>query len=161
MDIRRGDICDALALSHLLARVWKVAYQGIFPQTFLENIQDDDWVVGFQQGLVSPDATTLVVQIDGKIVGMIAFGKGRDLGREDQIEIYMLNVLSEYQGQKIGSSLMRSVLEQIGEQRVYLKVAVKNQAAQQFYMKHGFCNSKQIQVRQIADFTFDEWLFEK
>lgn len=92
MDIRHGGVDDALALSYLLARVWRVAYRDIFPQTFLDNIQDDGWVAGFEQALVNPHSTTLVAEENGKIVGMIAFGKGRDAERHEQAEIYAINV---------------------------------------------------------------------
>lgn len=161
MRIRQGNIQDAMALSHLLAKVWRVAYRDIFPQTFLDNIQDDGWVAGFEQGLANPEATTLVAEENGKIIGMIAFGKGRDAERQEQAEIYAMNVQPEYQGQQIGSRLMGEALTLLGEQRIYLKVAMKNVPAQQFYIKNGFSNSEQIQMRQIADFSFDEWVFEK
>ncbi|MDO4697972.1 MAG: GNAT family N-acetyltransferase [Pasteurellaceae bacterium] len=161
MDIRYGEADDALALSYLLARVWRVAYRGIFPQTFLDNIQDDGWVAGFEQGLANPEATTLVAEENGKIMGMIAFGKGRDAERQDQAEIYAINVSPDYQRQKIGSHLMCEALKKLGEQKVYLKVAAKNFPAQQFYVKHGFSYTQQSRIRHIADFSFDEWLFEK
>lgn len=160
MQIRQANLNDASALSHLLAKVWRVAYRGIFPQDFLDNIQDDGWTEGFKQGLSNPQATTLVAEIDRRIVAMIAFGKGREENQAEN-EIYALNVLPEFQGQKIGSALMKCAFAQLGESGIYLKVAVKNYTAQRFYAKHGFHNSQQIQTRQIADFRFDEWIFQR
>lgn len=160
MKLRPAEINDALAISRLLARTWRVAYRGIFPQHFLDNLQDDGWAEGFKKAVCDPNATTMVAEIDGEIVGMIDFGKGRDPEWAAN-EIYALNVLPEFQGKKIGSALMHFALEKLANQPVYLKVAVKNTSAQAFYRKHGFHNSQHQQTRQIADFAFDEWVFQR
>lgn len=158
MNLRLADINDAPAISRLLARTWRVAYRGIFPQPFLDNLQDDGWAAGFKKAVCDPTATTIVAEMDGKIVGMIGFGKGRDPQFAPN-EIYALNVLPDFQGQNIGSALLSFALSKLASEQVYLKVATGNQRAQAFYQKHGFVNSQIQQTRQMANFEFSEWVF--
>lgn len=161
MHIRRALLSDAQALSHLLAKVWRVTYQGIFPQNFLDNIQEDGWTVGFQQSLDNPDVQIFVAEKGKQLVGMIAFGKGRNPELNIEHEIYALNVLPEFQQQKIGSTLMQLALAKMSDKPVYLKVAVENELAQRFYLKHGFQNRGIQHSRQIADFSFQEWIYQR
>ncbi|MGX2948640.1 GNAT family N-acetyltransferase [Frederiksenia canicola] len=161
MHIRRALLSDAQALSHLLAKVWRVAYQGIFPQNFLDNIQEDGWTVGFQQSLDNPDVQIFVAEEGKQLVGMIAFGKGRNSELDIENEIYALNVLPEFQQQKIGSTLMQLAFAKMADKPIYLKVAVKNELAQRFYLKHGFQNRGIQYPRQIADFRFQEWIYQR
>lgn len=161
MHIRRALLSDTQALSHLLAKVWRVAYQGIFPQNFLDNIQEDGWTVGFQQSLDNPDVQIFVAEEGKQLVGMIAFGKGRNSELDIENEIYALNVLPEFQQQKIGSTLMQLAFAKMADKPVYLKVAVENELAQRFYLKHGFQNRGIQQSRQIADFRFQEWIYQR
>ncbi|QIM62250.1 hypothetical protein A1D29_02445 [Pasteurellaceae bacterium Orientalotternb1] len=161
MQIRQALPTDAQTLSHLLAKVWRVAYQGIFPQDFLDNLQEDGWTAGFQQSLSTPDVHIFVAEEKKQIVGMIAFGKGRSPELHIENEIYALNVLPEFQQQKIGSALMQFALAKMADRPVYLNVAVENETAQRFYLKHGFQNSGIQQPRQIADFSFQEWVYQR
>lgn len=161
MHIRQAHLSDAQALSHLLAKVWRVAYQGIFPQHFLDNIQEEDWVAGFQQSLNNPDVQIFVVEEGKQLVGMIAFGKGRNSELDIENEIYALNVLPEFQQQKIGSTLMQLAFAKMADKPVYLKVAVENELAQRFYLKHGFQNRGIQHSRQIAYFRFQEWIYQR
>lgn len=161
MKIRQAELKDAVALSHLLAQVWRVAYKGIFPQSFLDNIQDNGWVEGFQKSLADPQSQIFVAEIEQNIIGMIAFGKGRDEQLNIAHEIYALNVLPDFQRQQVGSTLMNFALNEkgLGKRGGYLKVAQQNTQAQHFYQKLGFYNTEMEQERQIADFCFKEWIY--
>lgn len=158
MQIRVAQLADAADISRLLAQTWRVAYRGIFPQPFLDNLQDDGWTEGFKKAVSDPTATTLVAEMNGEIVGMIGFGKARDPQFAPN-EIYALNVLPAFQQQKIGSALMHAALAKLAGERVYLKVAIENHYAQEFYRKQGFHRTEIIQIRQIADFSFQEVVY--
>lgn len=161
--ISQAKVEDASAISHLLAHVWREAYQGIFPDHFLARIQNEDWTDGFKKALIDPFATTLVAEQDGEIIGMIGFGKARDSQWQHATEIYALNVLPNYQHQNIGTALINHCLESLEpkDQKAYLKVACKNLIAQKCYAKVGLHNTQQQIERQIADFAFQEWIFAR
>lgn len=159
--IQIAKIEHAAELSTLLAKVWRVAYQGIFPQSFLDNIQTDGWTEGLRKSIADRNVTLLVAQKEEQIVGMISFGPARDTELNIRNEIYAINVLPEFQQQKIGEQLLQAALttEALKDKPVYLRVAKENHTAQHFYLKHGFTNSKIEKIRQIADFSFAEWVY--
>lgn len=158
-----GRIEQAAELSALLAKVWMVAYRGIFPNAFLDNIQPDGWTQGLARTLADPNTHFLVAQQAEQIIGMLSFGLARDTDLAISYEIYAINILPEFQHQKIGSMLMASALNEYGlkDHAVYLRVARENNAAQQFYLKHGFINTRIEKIRHIADFSFTEWVYRR
>ena len=50
MDIRKGMVADAEAISSILAQSWKVAFKGSVPQKYLDELKEDFWVDFFPTG---------------------------------------------------------------------------------------------------------------
>lgn len=163
MNIRLAQISDAENLSALLAEVWKSAYQGIFPQAFLDEITPNKWVEGFRHTLTQNISAIFVYEINNQIVGMISAGKARDTELNIPFEIYALNISPHFQRQHIGKALMQYVFTyfELKNNQVYLKVAEQNINARTFYEKLGFINTEIIAERQIEAFTFRELIYKK
>jgi ribosomal-protein-alanine N-acetyltransferase len=84
---------------------------------------------------MSPD-TFLVAEYQGEVIGFI-------LAVNDDIcsaRILMLSIVRVYQGQGIGSSLLRMLLCRIKDRvkKISLEVRIDNTRAITFYLHHGF-----------------------
>lgn len=156
MQIRRVTKEDFDELSQLLTQVWKSTYQGIFPQIFLDNLEDQKWLAGLTSMLHSQTECWLA-EHNKKIVGMLTFGEGRKEYAE--AEIYVINVLPSFQGQGIGKALIQFALAQLKGKSVYLEVVVQNHQARRFYEQHGFRDTFIVTERQMADFTFQQVVY--
>ncbi len=156
MQIRRVTKDDFDEISQLLTQVWKSAYQGIFPQIFLDNLEDQKWLAGLAS-MLNSQAECWLAEQDEKIVGMLTFGDGRKEYAE--AEIYVINVLPSFQGQGIGKALIQFALAQLKGKSVYLEVVVQNHQARRFYEQHGFRDTFIVTERQMADFTFQQVVY--
>ncbi len=161
MQIRAATAQDLVEISALLTQVWRQAYQGIFPQTFLDNLQDQKWLAGLTATLNSPAEFWLAETDENrhgrKIVGMLIFGAARQAFAE--AEIYVINVLPEYQHQGIGNALIQFALNRLAGQRVYLEVVAQNHAARRFYAAQGFAPTDITTTRQIGDFSISQMVY--
>lgn len=132
---------DAETISKIYAASWKGAYQGIVPQTFLDQLKDTFWVAAFQEWL---GHSTMQAQIlfDKDIpIGCAAWGKAREERYDGWAEIVSFYLLPSYFGRGFARRLMDSVLEEIkkeGYHSVYLWVLKENGRAKRFYEKIGF-----------------------
>ncbi len=156
MQIRRVTKDDFDEISQLLTQVWKSAYQGIFPQIFLDNLEDQKWLAGLAS-MLNSQAECWLAEQDEKIVGMLTLGDGRKEYAE--AEIYVINVLPSFQGQGIGKALIQFALAQLKGKSVYLEVVVQNHQARRFYEQHGFRDTFIVTERQMADFTFQQVVY--
>lgn len=156
MQIRRVTKEDFEELSQLLTQVWKSTYQGIFPQTFLDNLEDQKWLAGLAS-MLNSQAECWLAEQDEKIVGMLTFGHGRKEYAE--AEIYVINVLPSFQGQGIGKALIQFALAQLKGKSVYLEVVCQNHQARRFYEQNGFYDTHQISERHMADFSFQQAVY--
>ncbi len=115
----RRDGTEAIASVHV--RSWRETYDGLLPARQLETLDVDEKAVFWARTLdrQGPDATTLVAEADGAIVGVAAGGPPRDEARADEGEVYALYVLDSHQGQGLGGELFEGVLDHLrGRERM-------------------------------------------
>ena len=76
-----------------------------------------------------------IIQFRGRDCGVMALA-----GKSDHLRLYQLYLLTEYQGQGIGSECMKVILQQAESERqsVRLQVLKVNQRAAAFYERLGF-----------------------
>ena len=67
-----------------------------------------------------------------------------EISNQWPITIMSIGVLPEYQGNGLGRSLLKSVLELYPNENIYLKVNVKNYVAQNLYTSVGFVTIGEI-----------------
>jgi len=58
---RMATIIDAEIISNIHASSWKVAYKGIVPQRYLDELRDDFWVQAFRSWLSNDILTTHLI----------------------------------------------------------------------------------------------------
>lgn len=94
--------------------------------------------------LEDPDITYYLLYSDGELAGYYKLNENKsqtDIWDADSLELERIYVLSELQGRKIGSSVMRLVLDEARERQkkyIWLGVWEKNIPAIRFYQRLGF-----------------------
>ena len=93
MLIRNAHIEDANCIAEIHVRTWQYAYAGLMPAAVLERLSVSDREKFWAQRLRSGEATVLVSEIEGKIVGWLVLGPSRDERSDESVaEIYGLYV---------------------------------------------------------------------
>ncbi len=80
-----------------------------------------------------PGAKTWIAKDNDIVVGFIAVLKG-----SEGSSIEALHILPQYQGQGIGTELLKKALELLGNKKISLEVVEYNHKAQELYKKFGF-----------------------
>ncbi|WP_167753820.1 GNAT family N-acetyltransferase [Granulicatella sp. WM01] len=162
VNIRLANLDDAKQMSQVHARTWKVAYKGIFAQSYLNQLPDTAWEESFKRGIQAKKSLFLVAEVDHQIVGCITGGRTRWTD-EEKGEIYSLYVLPEYQHQGIGKSLVITILESLYCQynSVYVLAVDRNTKARRFYECLGFKDTGQIKKSELHGAVFSNCLYEK
>ncbi|GAY76606.1 GCN5-related N-acetyltransferase [Sporolactobacillus inulinus] len=131
---------DDLGLVH--ASSWKAAYQGIVPQSYLDQLTAQSRAAFFKKAVPMSKHAFYIAYSDGKPVGMISFGKARDQELAENVgEISALYYRSNVWGKGYGRQLMDLAIRQLKEQNyktVSLWVFEQNAHARRFYEKYGF-----------------------
>lgn len=143
MQIRTAELMDAKRIASLHVNVWRAAYKGIMPDSFLDSMDINYYEQGWSKTLKAPgNGNYIVAQVDKELVGFATFGPARDTNVEDKnsAELVALNISPEYWRQAIGSQLLSGVIDsvKVKYKNLYLWVAEKNIRAISFYEKHGF-----------------------
>ena len=145
--ITRND--DLESIGNIYAQSWKVAYSGIIPQDYLDNLTGGQWV----NVLADSKYDTYVILEDGKYVGAVSVCAARDEKMANYGEIVSLYLLPEYFGQGYAKPLfdcaVNALLEK-GYRNIYLWVLNENIRAQRFYEKQGFHKNGNTFFSEIA-----------
>lgn len=118
--LARMEDASTLARIHTLSRVTAMPW---LPR--LHTPEEDIW---WMETIVLPEQEVWVAEINEVIVGLAAI-------HGDMLE--QLYILPEYQGQGVGSALLRKAIE-VADAPVRLWVFQENKAARAFYEHHGF-----------------------
>jgi GNAT superfamily N-acetyltransferase len=154
IQIREATTMNADAIAEVHVTTWRAAYRGILPAAYLDSlsvgIRADRWY----RSLVAGQPRVLVADVDGAIVGWIAFGPCRDADKDASWgEVEALYVLPAYWGNGVGRRLMecaRRKLTEAGYTDVLLWVLAENGRARAFYSQVGFENDGTSRGIEIA-----------
>lgn len=131
---------DAHAIGQIQAEAWLGSYASPENDITVDDIQlkIDEWnQIGdkrIEDNLNNSSSHTWVAKIGQKIVGFVAVLKTEN---EDKLEA--LFILPEYQGQGIGTRLLETALNWLGDSRkIITDVVSYNQRAKDLYKKFGF-----------------------
>ncbi|MDP4536698.1 GNAT family N-acetyltransferase [Alkalimonas collagenimarina] len=142
--IRHAELSDAAAL--------QMIYQQ--PSIFANTLQLPYQSVSHWQALCQPTAGfyNLIAELDGELVGQLGLQQFQNQRRRHVADIGMA-VSEPYQGQGIGSALLRSALEMadnwLNIHRLELQVYSSNEAAVALYERFGF----EVEA-ELTDFAF-------
>jgi ribosomal protein S18 acetylase RimI-like enzyme len=143
--IRPGVATDATALAELAART--------FSETFAADNRPEDMALHTAQAygtsqqqseLADPNIATLLVDVDGQLVGYAQLRSGvtpKCVTGEKPIELWRFYIARPWQGQGLAQALMRKVESDAygrGGRTLWLGVWERNERAKAFYHKNGF-----------------------
>ncbi len=131
---------DYSEITHVSIDVWKQAYKGIIDQDFLDTINFEKWLEGRKKWLKEPNKYAIIALKDTKIIGFCEFGVSSHL-EYSKGEIYAIYILPQYQGEGIGTMLLKKAIHRLEEENLipYIIIALeKNNSARNFYEKLGF-----------------------
>jgi RimJ/RimL family protein N-acetyltransferase len=161
MEIRKATIADIPNISRIHALTWKAAYQGLVPQTFLDELKEDNWTEVFTDSIGRRLLTVQLIFDGGKPAGCISYGKSRDNGLPDWGEVVSFYLLPQYWGKGYAKLLMDTAMADLSRnfRNVYLWVLKENKRARRFYEKNHFrWNNEEaefeLQGQKLADVRY-------
>jgi len=114
---------------------WHETYAGLIPADYLAKTTLEKCV---QMAHRWPQ-NTLLLKCGGDVIGFACYGTCADGDLPDTGELIAIYLLGEYQGQKLGLSLMQAAMEKLTDKRrVALWVLKGNGKAIHFYERYGF-----------------------
>lgn len=146
VEVRRAQADDAPGIANVHVQSWQEAYAHLAPAEALAALNVERraqrWV-----DIISEDKTEVWVALaEGKIVGWMSVGHGRDDGPRPT-ELEGLYVLASHHGTGIGQRLMESG---IGKGPAYLWMAADNPRARTFYERNGFSPDGESATHEIV-----------
>lgn len=139
---------DAAAIGRVYCEGWKAAYDGLMPDFFLHALTPENCAP--KPDHIAPDRR-LVAEVDGKVVGTVTFGKGREDGA--LAEIQSIYVLPDFWDKGQGSALFRAVVEKAKAQSypgLYVWTLEGNARAKAFYERMGMTATGETREFEIA-----------
>lgn len=145
--VRRATPDDAEALALVHVESWKVAYEEVFPREALSALDASQRIPVWERNLSDRRLITLVVEVEGGVVGFALLGPERHLpGVEgtpepDVGEVYAVYLHPSVWRQGLGRRLMNAAeaeLAAAGYREAVLWVLDANHRARAFYRATGW-----------------------
>lgn len=157
--LRRGTRADVPAFRALGEAVVPPTY-GPIDAAYAQRMLDEWWVRERFEASLAVN-THLVVESDGQVVAMAAFGRLSQSHRDfphvtgDREVMWKLYVHPEHHGRGIGGRLLAEVEELVEGDELWLEVVDGNDQAFDFYRARGF-----VEVERVSDGRWpdDVWL---
>ena len=139
ISIRRWLRTDLPTIQRLLLDTWLDAYGSFIPREDLTGYLHAQYSQPKLEALFAdPDVTGLVAEADGAVIGYAKLYHAR---AEQRFYVHQLYILPARQGLGLGHRLMACAEErarELGADRIWLGVMVKNAQAVAWYKKMGF-----------------------
>lgn len=139
ISIRRWLRADLLTIQRLLLDTWLDAYGSFIPREDLAGYLNAHYSQAKLEALLEDsDVTGLVAEADGAVIGYAKLYHAR---AEQRFYVHQLYILPARQGLGLGHRLMACAEErarELGADRIWLGVMVKNAQAAAWYKKMGY-----------------------
>jgi ribosomal protein S18 acetylase RimI-like enzyme len=133
---------DAARIARVHVASWQAGYRHLMPWKFLANLSVEDRAAMWAQCIAKGQPWLLVVEVDGEVVGFVAYGKARGAtDDEDTGEIWAIYVDPQHWAKSAGKALLGAAvddLRQRGFGQIVLWAIVGNERADRFYTRAGF-----------------------
>jgi GNAT superfamily N-acetyltransferase len=113
--IRKADAADSAGLARVQVDSYRIAYAGIFPQSYLDHFtheeQEQDW-----RDLISADFEDVLLVAESEVGEIIGYALGaKDAGKDGPYagELVALHVRRTAQGQGIGRQLIAATAREL------------------------------------------------
>ena len=160
MLIRLAEPDDAMAVARVHVRSWQVAYRGLLPGEYLDQLRPEDRAQRYDFATRDPLKPRTIVAADGDgIQGFATTMPSRDADLTDQGELCALYVDPEQWGCGIGAALIRAArahLFEAGFRGAILWVLVGNDRATRFYESDGWTADGHRRTDSVWGVTVNE-----
>lgn len=150
--IRRAEWDDCAALAGVHVRSWQATYRGAFPDEFLDALEPADRIPTWEHHLGDDRTSTLVAEVDGRLVGFVLVGPERSAEGPTVGEVYAIYLEPDTWGRGIGRQLMAAaedLLHRQGYGEAVLWVLDSNTAARRFYERVGWRHDGGVKAEPI------------
>ena len=133
---------DAIGIARVRHETWLATYPnaetGVTPEDILaKNLQSEDQIKRWRKGIEDETGTRKIWVAKNDAGEVVGYGQGKK--GESENEIWGLYVLPAYQGKGLGSKLMKSVMDWLGDDKpTTLSVAAYSSNAIELYKRFGF-----------------------
>lgn len=120
---------------------WDDTYRGYVSAQALSEEMREKRRAALDEERRTGSPQTYVYEADGKVLGVLTFGRCGDADRPDSFEIWRLYIAPEAQGQGIGRALLQYGEEQArrgGYEEAVIWAFRENTRACEFYRRHGY-----------------------
>ena len=130
MEVRKAERKDMKLLGRIMAVSFRSAFSAFISQQLLDACAQEDNCAALLDDVFTAGEMNFLI---GEESGMLIWQRtGEDA------EIVALHSLPESWGSGLGSALLATALEEIGDRPVYLWAFKENKRARRFYEKNGF-----------------------
>ena len=141
MFCRDAVVEDSIAIARVWVAAWRAAYPGLMPAGYLAGLNAEAARPRFEQGLRA-NASVLVLELDGDIVGFSRYGASRDPDAGPETgEVIAINLHPSWWRRGLGRELIRETQQRLrrrGFSEATLWVLHGNASACQFYEALGW-----------------------
>ena len=130
MTIRNAEFEDMKRLGHIMSVSFRSAFADFVTQQTMDACTREENCIALLEGIYREGKMHFLI---GEDSGMLCWQDA-----ESGAEIVAIHSLPESWGTGLGSAMLQTALDQIGERPVFLWAFQKNKRARRFYEKHGF-----------------------
>ncbi|WHY78484.1 GNAT family N-acetyltransferase [Neobacillus sp. WH10] len=152
MKIRKAVLADAKGIAKVHVDSWKTTYDNIVPAEYLKRLSYESreqlWKNSIPNGGVYVSETS-----EGEIVGFASGGKERTGKYPDYAgELYAIYILKEYQGNGLGSLLVKPLIDELQLQNIstMLVLVLEDNSSRLFYETLGAKKIDTIEVEFLG-----------
>ena len=130
MTVRNAELEDMKRLGHIMSVSFRSAFADFVTQQTMDACAREENCIALLEGIYWEGKMHFLI---GEDSGMLCWQE-----TESGAEIVAIHSLPESWGTGLGSAMLQTALEQIGQQSVFLWAFQENKRARRFYEKHGF-----------------------
>lgn len=153
-NIQKAANVDAQDIAEVHIRSWRETYEGLVPDSVLENLSVSDRTEKWAEILKEPDHGVLKLLVEGKIVGFSHSTKSNDAdAKEGVADVHAIYLDPEMIGKGLGRKLMDQTLEalrSLGFSEATVWVMDVNKQAIEFYKAAGFADDNRTQPYELS-----------
>ena len=137
--VRKARLSDAQEIASIHVKSWDSAFEGLMPERYINSYTLEDRNSEWLKVLESGSESVIIVENKSRLVGFLSYSESEDsLGTLVLSKLYLCPSIY---GKGVGYLLMKELESKAkaeGIELISLYVLDNNQAAINFYSKHGF-----------------------
>lgn len=161
IDVRPAVPEDAAGIARVHTETWRVAYDGLIPADYLDQLDEEARTQQWTQILETRAGLPVqVAESSGTVIGFISIGAARDVPEDPKVsEVYALYLAPEHWGQGVGRRLHDrgvDLLRSADFERSHAWVLDGNNRAIAFYLRQGWVDHHVVQQDERPTVTLTE-----